>query len=117
VLAGLGCGGAEEGLSGELSCELAASHLRLVAVQLWKVAANGMHEHPCGWAPESLPRCLVFSLKRVTSLLLPFFFSFLTSPFLPPQLSHFVVLRNHIRAVESLAQSQMVLAALLTPTE
>lgn len=40
------CGPAEEGLSRELSCVLAASYLGLVAVQLWQAAANGNHEHP-----------------------------------------------------------------------
>lgn len=117
ALVRLGCGDAEEGLSRELSCVLAASHL------LGSLLCSSGRQQPMGCTsihavglritPE-VP-CFQSEACNFSIAAFLFFFSFPTSPFLPPQLSHFVVLRNNIHAVESLAQ--MLLAAFLTPTE
>lgn len=53
----------------------------LVAVQLWKAAANGMQEHPCSWACRITPEVPCFQSEACNfsiaafSLSLPFLFS------------------------------------------
>lgn len=111
-----GCGGGVE--QGALMRAGSLPPPGLVAVQLWKAAANGIHEHPCSWARRITPKVPCFQSEACNFSIAAFFFS-PSLPLLssPPQLSHFVVMRNTIHAVESLARSQMVLAAFFTPTE
>lgn len=114
MLVRLGCGDAEEGLSRELSCVLAASHLpgSLLCSSGRRQPMGCTSIHAVGF--RITPEVPCFQ-SEACNFSIAAFFSFPTSPFLPPRLSHFVVLRNNIHAVESLAQ--MLLAVCLAPTE
>lgn len=113
------CGPAEEGLSRELSCVLAASYLGLVAVQLWRAAANGNHEHPRGLAHQIAPAAPWFRSEAFDCSIVAYFSLSLclSSAFHPPPLPRFVVLMNNVHTVESLVRSRIELAAFITPTE
>lgn len=46
----------------------------LVAVQLWKAAANGMHKHPCSWAHWITPKVPCFQSEACNFSIAAFFF-------------------------------------------